>query len=63
MLDIMLRTNPKLVSDEELLNYKQYLQEKIKQYKNRLLKVNRVIKQRKLSEVEQMKYDIEFRVY
>ena len=63
MLDIMLRTNPKLVSDEELLNYKQYLQEKMKQYKKQLLKVNRIIKQRKLSEVEQMKYDIEFRVY
>lgn len=52
MLDIMLRTNPKLVSDEELLNYKQYLQEKMKQYKKQLLKVNRIIKQRKLSEVE-----------
>lgn len=52
MLDIMLRTNPKLVSDEELLNYKQYMQEKMKQYKKQLLKVNRIIKQRKLNEVE-----------
>lgn len=52
MIDIMLQTNKKLVSDEELLEYKKYLKEKIKQYKSKLLKVNRVIKQRNLSEVE-----------
>ncbi len=52
MLDIMLRTNSKLVSNKELLEYKQYLKEKIKAYKSRLLKVNRVIKSRNLSEVE-----------
>ena len=38
MLEIMLRTNKKLVSDEELLEYKQYLKEKIKRYKSQLLK-------------------------
>lgn len=52
MLEIMLQTKPKLVSDKELLDYKQYLKEKIKQYKSQLLKVNRVIKKRNLSEVE-----------
>lgn len=52
MLEIMLQTNKKLVSNEELLEYKQYLKEKIKQYKSQLLKVNRVIKSRNLSEVE-----------
>lgn len=52
MLEITLQTNPKLVSNEELLEYKQYLKEKIKQYKSQLLKVNRVIKQRNLSEAE-----------
>ena len=52
MLEITLQTNPKLVSDKELLKYKQSLKEKIKQYKSQLLKVNRVIKLRNLSEVE-----------
>lgn len=33
MLEIVLQTNKKLVSDEDLLEYKQYLKEKIKQEK------------------------------
>lgn len=46
MIDVYIAKNSKLLSNMELNEYKKYLEQKIKEYKNKLQAVNRVIKSR-----------------
>ena len=46
MIDVYIVKAPKLLSNAELEEHKKHLEQKIKEYKNKLLAVNRVIKSR-----------------
>lgn len=46
MIDYICTNNYKILSDEELLDWKKFTEQKIKEYKNRLLNINRAIRKR-----------------